>query len=95
MASVTVGDRGRLIIPSSIREKAHIDEGTVVDVSVKDDGTVVLTPQLMIDRSQAWFWTQEWQKGERKASQEIDGGDTEVFEGEKEFQKALDKARGK
>ncbi len=95
MALATIGDRGRMLIPSSIRKKAQIDEGTVVDVSVKDNGTVVLTPKIMVDRDQAWFWTEEWQKGERVASKEIAEEDTVVVKGDKGLQDALDKSRGR
>jgi mRNA-degrading endonuclease YafQ of YafQ-DinJ toxin-antitoxin module len=30
----------------------------------------------IIDKDQAWYWTEEWQKGEREAKREIANGDT-------------------
>lgn len=30
----------------------------------------------IIDKDQAWFWTEEWQKGEREAKRDIMNGDT-------------------
>ncbi len=40
-------------------------------------------------RSQAWFWTPEWQAGEREADRDIAEGRTTFFEDEDAFAKAL------
>jgi len=32
------------------------------------------------DKSQAYFWTPEWQKGEKKASADIKAGRVKVFD---------------
>ncbi len=34
----------------------------------------------LIDSDQSYFWTEEWQKGYRKAQKEIEEGKYEVFE---------------
>ncbi len=44
----------------------------------------------MIDASQAWFWTPEWQEGERQADAEIAAGVGTRFEGDEEFLAFLD-----
>ena len=33
-----------------------------------------MRPKKLIDADQAWFWTEEWQKGEREASEDIARG---------------------
>jgi hypothetical protein len=38
-----------------------------------------------IDRSQAWFWTKEWQAGEREASEQARRGEGRVFKTGAEF----------
>ncbi len=45
------------------------------------------------DEDQAYFWTEEWQAGEREASQEIADGAGETFASGEEFLHALDPER--
>lgn len=40
---------------------------------------------------QAWFWTPEWQAGEREASAQLAAGNTERFDTDDEFFDALDR----
>ena len=42
------------------------------------------------DPSQAWFWTPEWQAGEREVDADLAAGHTQFFESEDEFFAALD-----
>jgi hypothetical protein len=44
----------------------------------------------LIDASQAWFWTPEWQEGERQADAEIAAGLGMRFESDEEFLAFLD-----
>jgi hypothetical protein len=39
-----------------------------------------LTPQVAIDRSQAYFWTKRWQEGERQAEKDIQSGHVKIFD---------------
>jgi len=41
---------------------------------------IVLTPKKLIDESQAYFWTAEWQAAEREASADIAAGRAHEFE---------------
>ncbi len=50
---------------------------------VRDD-ELVLRPQKLIDKSQAWFWTEGWQAAERQAEDDIRSGrDHEFADAEK------------
>jgi hypothetical protein len=42
-------------------------------------------------RSQAWFWTPEWQAKEREADEDIAAGRGERFESDEEFLAALER----
>jgi hypothetical protein len=44
--------------------------------------------------NQAWFWSPQWQAGEREADGDRDGGRIESFSSEREFLDAL-RARAK
>lgn len=37
-------------------------------------------PKRLVDKSQAYFWTPGWQKGEQKASADIKAGRVKVFD---------------
>jgi antitoxin PrlF len=65
--------KGQLTIPQDVREAAHLEEGDPVEIEVTADG-ILLRPKKLIDASQAWFWTEAWQDGEREASADIKAG---------------------
>ena len=33
-----------------------------------------IKPKELVDKSQAWFWTKEWQEGEKEANRDIKAG---------------------
>ncbi len=67
---VKVTRNGQITIPAAIRQELEIQEGDYVEVSVVDD-TVVLTPKQLVDKSQAYFWTEEWQAAGWEADEDI------------------------
>lgn len=44
-----------------------------------------------VNRRQAWFWTPEWQAGEREADEQIAAGQTSYFDSTGDFLAALDR----
>jgi antitoxin PrlF len=90
MATRTVlRSRGQVTVPEAIRRAANLQPGDPIDVELTEDG-ILLRPIRDIDPSQAWFWTPEWQRGEREASVEIAAGRVCYFESDEEFEAALD-----
>ncbi len=49
-----------------------------------------LAAQYTHDPAQAWFWTPEWQAGERRATAEREAGQSEYFDDEEAFLSGLD-----
>ena len=43
-----------------------------------------------IDPEQAWFWTPEWQEGEREADEDIAAGRVTRYDSDEEFLKYLE-----
>jgi hypothetical protein len=72
----------------------ELQEGDHVQVSV-EQGRVVLTPAAMTPRDQAWFWTEEWQAGEREADRELAEGSQGGIFTDKEFLGALERGVNK
>jgi AbrB family looped-hinge helix DNA binding protein len=71
LVKVTRG--GQITLPVAIRRAAGIDIGDYVEVTVTDDGLVLKAKQV-IDKSQAYFWSAEWQEAEQEAQADIDNG---------------------
>jgi AbrB family looped-hinge helix DNA binding protein len=73
MALMKVRPKGQITLPDAVRKAARLVEGDYLEVSV-EEGAIVMRPKKLIDADQAWFWTEEWQKGEREASEDIARG---------------------
>ena len=73
MTLMKVRPKGQITLPDAIRKAARLSEGDYLEVSV-EEGTIVMRPKKLIDADQAWFWTDEWQSGEREASEDIARG---------------------
>ncbi len=76
---IKVTRNGQITIPAAIRKALSIKEGDHIEVSVADD-RVILIPKQLVDKSQAYFWTEEWQAAEREANEDIGAGRVAVFE---------------
>jgi len=81
---------GQITLPAAVRKELHIQEGDVVEIQVVDDCAVV-TPKKLVDKSQAYFWTEEWQKGEAEAEADIKAGRTEAFDSVEQLLEDLDR----
>lgn len=70
--------RGQVTLPSFIREKLRLEEGSLVLVKVLDN-TIVLVPQETVDKEQSWFWQEKWQNLEAEAESDIREGRVKSF----------------
>jgi AbrB family looped-hinge helix DNA binding protein len=70
---VQIRKKAQLTLPLSIRRKLGIEEGDFMDIHVKDD-EIVMRPKKLIDKDQAWFWTQRWQEGEKEVEEDYKSG---------------------
>jgi len=75
---------GQVTLPASVRKELGIEEGDIVEVTMEDDRAVLL-PKKLIDKSQAYFWTKEWQEAEKEASEDIKAGRVKTFDTAKEL----------
>lgn len=70
---------GQITLPSSIRKELGVEEGDWVEIEIIDDAAM-LKPKKMVDKSQAYFWTQNWQQAEMEAEEDIKAGRVKVFD---------------
>ena len=83
--------RGQVTLPSFIREKLHLEEGSFVLIKVVDQ-TIVMVPQETVDKEQSWFWQGRWQKLEAEAEEDIRRGRVKSFDSVEEL---FDEIEGK
>jgi len=82
-----LGPDGQLSLSPEVRDAAKLSCGDLVVLRVTDEGVLLHA----IDPDQAWFWTPEWQEGEREADAEIAAGNVERFDSGEEFLAAMER----
>jgi len=80
---------GQITLPASVRKRLGIEEGDLVEIEIMDE-KAVLVPKKLVDKSQAYFWTQKWQEGEQKADADIKAGRVKTFDTADELIKDLE-----
>jgi antitoxin MazE len=69
----TLRGRSQITLPNDIVKKLNLNTGDSLDISLEDD-RIIVKPVLVIDRSQAWFWSKEWQEKEAEVEKEFEEG---------------------
>ncbi|MGB9674425.1 MAG: AbrB family transcriptional regulator, partial [Anaerolineales bacterium] len=59
--------------------KARLAAGDLLRAEVMEDGRILLTPVIAVDRSQSYFWTPRWQAAERETEEDLQKGRYETF----------------
>jgi AbrB family looped-hinge helix DNA binding protein len=78
MGILQIRKKSQITLPQPIREELGLQEGDYLAAEVRDD-EIVLRPKRLIDKSQAWFWSEKWQAAERKAEEDIGAGRVHEF----------------
>ncbi len=65
---VEVSDRGTITLPKPYRD------ASIYELRPREGGGFELIPQHTVDASQAWFWSDRWQKMEREADADVAAG---------------------
>ena len=68
-----------ITLPTWLIRRFRMEPGDYLRIEQTAEG-VVLRPARLIDPSQAYSWTEEWQAGEREAQADIAAGRTAEFD---------------
>jgi len=69
--------RGTIALPPALRSRYQLDKpGAQVEVTEREDGVLELRPTVAVPASEAWFWDDRWQAGEREVDDEVAAGRT-------------------
>jgi len=66
MSLIKVKNKYQIVIPEEVRKNLRVQIGDTLEIGEKD-GVLILKPVMVIDKAQAYFWSEEWQAGEKKA----------------------------
>lgn len=85
---VKVQKNKNITLPMWLLNRFHVGVGDFVRLEERKEG-VFLRPAKLIDPSQAYFWTKEWQAGEREADEDIRKGRVKKLKSVKELMRDL------
>ncbi|OQY01317.1 MAG: hypothetical protein B6I26_04535 [Desulfobacteraceae bacterium 4572_130] len=89
MTLTKVKTRHQITLPRVFREELNIKEGDYLEI-IRQDDKLVIIPKTTIPKTQAYFWTKKWQKGEKQADKDIKQGNvSKVFNNAEDFIKDL------
>jgi DNA-binding transcriptional regulator/RsmH inhibitor MraZ len=71
---IQIDTKGRVVLPKKARQQGYYTCQT------ESDGTIHLIPVIgILTAKQAYFWTEEWQKGEKEATDAIHKKNTKTI----------------
>lgn len=76
-------------IPTALVKALRLKNGTDFMIRAEEEN-IVLTPMVKIPKSQAYFWTKEWQAAERRADEDIKHSRVKTFNSMKDLIADLD-----
>ncbi|MCX6003393.1 MAG: AbrB/MazE/SpoVT family DNA-binding domain-containing protein [Chloroflexi bacterium] len=91
---VQVRKKAQVTLPQSVRQELGIEEGDFLDIRVRS-GEIVLKVKKLVDKEQAWFWTNRWQRGEKEAEEDLRAGRVHDFPDARHAMDFLHKQTGK
>jgi bifunctional DNA-binding transcriptional regulator/antitoxin component of YhaV-PrlF toxin-antitoxin module len=92
---LSVHERGNLTLPADIRRQYGLDRPGVQIEVVTREGVIELHPHVAVPADQAWYWTRDFQKGERAVDEHVAADRVKVVENVDDFLVAMDKVRQK
>ena len=82
-----IRSNGQITLPATLRRKANLNDGDLLEVVLSPDGILMLIPRTVIPKDQEYLYTPRWQAGEKEADADIQAGRIKKFD---EVEKALD-----
>jgi antitoxin MazE len=82
-------ERSQITLPAEIIKKLDLKVGDNLEITLEND-SIVIKPVLIIDRTQSWFWSKEWQAKEKEAETNIKTGKIYKTSGFKDLIKKLE-----
>lgn len=66
---VDLKQKSQVTIPRGLVKKLNLKVGDKLQIE-EQDGKLILTPVVVVPKDQAWFYSPEWQEGEREVDRQ-------------------------
>ena len=66
-----ISPQRQIRISKDVMQALNIEKGDYVEVEI-DQGRIILKPRKLIDPTQGWYWTKEWQQMEAEVDEELE-----------------------
>ena len=83
-------ERSQVTLPAEIIKKLDLKAGDNLEITLEED-KIVIKPVMVIDRSQSWFWSKNWQDKEKEVEADIKSGRIYKAGGFKDLAEKLEK----
>ena len=84
-----LGQSYQVALPKEVVKSLHLKVNDLLDIRT-EAGKIILEPQVAIPKDQTYFYTPEWQKDEKNASEDIRKGRVTKTRNPKELFEKLD-----
>jgi antitoxin MazE len=71
--------KSQVTIPKKMVDKLNLKRGDLIDIS-EVEGKLLLVPVATVPRDQMWFYSPEWQIGEKEVSKQLKEGKVHTSE---------------
>ena len=89
IGNIMVQKRG-IVSLGLLKEHMPLNDGDIFQVQIEDD-KVILVPMKLVPAEQSWFWTKEWQEGEKEAEEDKAAGKVKSFDNVEDLLEDLEK----
>ena len=81
--------KAQVTLPAKVRQILGLKEGDYLRANIEGD-IITLKPVKTVDKSETWFWSKEWQEGERRVDEDLKAGRYTVHKTPEDFLKSLE-----
>ncbi len=85
-----IGEKFRVTLPARVRKQFRLEIGDPLEIIVTGEA-ILLKPKKLIDASQQYFWTPEWQARERQVTEDYRKGRYKAAKDTEEFFRKLNR----
>lgn len=84
-----IARNGHITIPGKIRKILNIEDGDIIKFSVEGN-KITITPGIIVDKDQAYFYKKETQEQIIKSENEFKKGEYRTFDNVKDLRKVVE-----
>jgi antitoxin MazE len=84
-----IARNGHITIPGKIRKILNIEDGDIVKFGLEGN-KITITPGIIVDKDQAYFYKKETQEQIKKSENEFKKGEYRTFDNVKDLRKAVE-----